>query len=475
MLTSSLLILGVLAIGGASSHFTLVAWLVGVMLVSLLVFEWRRARHPLTPAGILALGSLLLFWLRPLTVASQGVTTAGAEADTVRFVGDVETAGSTALLQVALFLGVLALSYMARVVTPPSEDRPAPPLAVDHHMGAARFLVAVTSMFAAGCALFLVQSSGGVGAFLDGLSVRSSFLSGRYFLTLGYIPLSVALVMYLILRQRLPAARPWDALSVAATAVLVLSAFTGGGRGPVLLGAVLPLLIVKQLGPRPFRAPSLIAIGAFLITGAIVMSVFLREDAYSDGRAGREFAANPIASVGARLTSGSEARPFDSLILLNTVDQRGALQFQHGQTYLATVKWFLPSSLAGEKGGGNTWFTRNYLPRYYFPDHVETSISAPGEAYANFGIAGLVVVGMLTGLAAAAFGSRNVEGLTGGMFAALLTPLFFSFVRGDAYHNASLALLLIVGIYFSGWFSRTVASAAAPAKQEFAPTQRAAG
>jgi hypothetical protein len=97
----------------------------------------------------------------------------------------------------------------------------------------------------------------------------------------------------------------------------------------------------------------------------------------------------------------------------------------------------------GAKGGANTWFTRTYLPRYYYPDHIETSISAPGEAFANFGALGVVIVGLLTGVAAGTF-TRAVSG--GGLVAfaasAKVAPLFFSFVRGDCYQNFSLALLV---------------------------------
>jgi hypothetical protein len=141
-----------------------------------------------------------------------------------------------------------------------------------------------------------------------------------------------------------------------------------------------------------------------------------------------------------RLTSGAETRPFDSLILLNEAQEGGRLDWQFGWTYLAVVTWFLPGSIFPWKpGGANTWFTKEYLPGFYYPFHIETSISAIGEAYANFAWLGIVVVGALLGWAAARLSTRyRVASLLGTVLYVVLTPLFFSFVRGDSYQNLSL-------------------------------------
>ena len=47
----------------------------------------------------------------------------------------------------------------------------------------------------------------------------------------------------------------WSPLGLISATALLGIAFVTGGRGPLLLGAILPLLLLKQLGGRPFRTP----------------------------------------------------------------------------------------------------------------------------------------------------------------------------------------------------------------------------
>jgi hypothetical protein len=431
--------------GGPDSH-VLLTWVLGAMLLSLGGHEWRRVGHPLTPAGIVAMGGLLLFFLRPLTVASAGTTTAGALADTRMFIGVTVEAAGLALLQLITFFAAFILMYLQTLY---GRTRSAAPREVGFasqsaHLHRTALLLGLSIALAVTITTVLVYSSGGIVAHFGGVSLRSAFLSGRYYMTLGYVPLSISLCLYVIVRRgHYPDRSPWTSLATTGAVVLVLTAFATGGRGPVILGAVIPLLILKQLGPRPLRTASLLAVGLTVVAGAMVMSLVLRENSYTGGAALSQLSDRPLASLLERLTSGAETRPFDSLILLNEADLQGRLDLQMGRTYLTVPTWFLPGSVATWKSGGaNTWFTMEYLPRFYYPDHIETSISAIGEAFANFGWVGVPLAGAAVGWFAARISAyRGSPTVHATLIYVVLSPLFFSLVRGDSYQNLSLIIL----------------------------------
>ncbi|WP_414171320.1 O-antigen polymerase [Clavibacter tessellarius] len=135
------------------------------------------------------------------------------------------------------------------------------------------------------------------------------------------------------------------------------------------------------------------------------------------------------------------------------------LRLPVGATYAAVPAWFVPRGLWEDKpfGGGNTWFTSTYVPRFYGVNRVETSLSAIGEAFSNFGIPGVVAVGALLGLVAGLFIRARMRrrGVLGGAIAVVVTPYLFSLIRGDAYQgmSTSIASLVILVLFF--WFSTT--------------------
>lgn len=457
----------VLTLDPADAYAPLI-WCAGGMFASLAAFEWRRVGHPLTPIGILALGGFLIFVLRPLTIKSTGSTTAGALADAQTYQGDIVPAATTSVEQVIVFGLFLAVFYFYCVsrATQTGASSVAPRITDDVVRRAAAFLCAAL-LVALGCTALLIQSSGGLAAHLAGVSVRSSFLAGRYFLTLGYVPLAAALILYVLARRAHPKMPTWSPLGLISATALLGIAFVTGGRGPLLLGAILPLLLVKQLGRRPFRTPAIALLGLGLITGAMIMSLTLRENVYDDGESMAALANDPVSTLTTRLTSGAETRPFDSLILLNQAEAEGRLSHRYGATYPLVFTWFIPGSLLPDKvGGANAIFTRDYLPRFYYPDHVETSISAIGEGYWNFGWPGIAVIGALVGVAAARFTTYNHDrSLLRTTLFVLLTPLFFSFARGDSYQNLSLVLLTVAIAGVGSRFAHGSAAASSPEMQ----------
>lgn len=436
----------------ASDVYLPLTYLIAAMMIFLAGFEWRRVGHPLTPMGMLALGGLLLFVLRPLSVHSTGLTTAGAMAQTRTFSGLTAEAATVALVQVAVFYMFLGVTYVIVTARRQRAQRPPAPAWVPTDVQARRagMLLFLAILVALAATALLIQSSGGIAAHFSGVSYRGAFLGGRYFLTLGYVPLVIALSVYVIARRNQhDGRRGWNLYALGSAGVLLIATFVTGGRGPLVLGALLPLLILKQVGRRPFKTPAIITAGVAMIAGAMVMSLAFRENAYTGGAALAALSDDPMQVLLDRLTSGAETRPFDSLILLNEEQLSGGLDWQLGWTYLAVVTWFLPGSIfSWKKGGANTWFTEEHLPSFYYPFRIETSISAIGEAYANFGWIGIIIIAMIVGWAAASLSTRRQGStLRSTVLYVVLTPLFFSFVRGDSYQNVSLiTLAAIVGI-----------------------------
>jgi oligosaccharide repeat unit polymerase len=261
--------------------------------------------------------------------------------------------------------------------------------------------------------------------------------------------------------------------------VLVVCAGSAGGRGPLIIGVFLPFLILKQIGPKPFRFRTIALIGGVTAVVAMVYSIVIRESTFDNGRSLDRLTQDPLGVLLDRLTSGIETRPFDVLIRLNEVASLPDFVYQWGATYAAVPAWFVPRGLWEDKpfGGGNTWFTSTYVPRFYGVNRVETSLSAIGEAFSNFGIPGVVAVGALLGLVAGLFIRARMRrrGLLGAAIAVVVTPYLFSLIRGDAYQgmSTSIASLVILLLFF--WISSTrkqvtgPVSAPVPLPDETAP------
>jgi oligosaccharide repeat unit polymerase len=440
------------AILPASSGYPALIVFLFTMLASLLAFEWRRVGDPISPVGVLATGGILLFVLRAWTISLTGVTSPGAIADEQPFDSLARQAGSAGLFQVMLFFTFVGVAYFMRVKNSVRDGgHSANSDAVGYSLGRVTLLMYAAIGLAVVLLLYLVGLSGGLASYISGLSVRSSFLSGHYYLTLGYLPLEAVVVYWLVLRERLGLGdRKRVALVVGAISLLVVGGLTGG-RGPVVLSGAIPLLFCKQISRRRLSGFLVVVMSAIVGAGALVMGLLLRQNRYDNGESLILLKANPIKTLLDRLTSGAETKPFDSLLRLNEVRGSSDFKLQLGSTYVKTFTWFVPGGILPSKSGGaNTWFTKTYLPRFYYPDRIETSISAVGEAVANFSLVGPILVGFVVGSLAGAFDRRNLSryGVYGVSVCAVLTPLFFSFLRGDSYQNVSTGLILVFLLWF---------------------------
>ena len=312
----------------------------------------------------------------------------------------------------------------------------------------------LTALLALGTTAVLIQSSGGVSGYFSGISNRSEFLSGRSFLVFGYVPVQVALIATVLHRRTLglPVWRTTPVL-LAVTA-LVVAGLAGGGRGPFIVGVALPLLMLKQVGPKPWSLRTIGAFGGVMLLFAVGYSVFVRGAQFDDGRSAAAFQSDPLGTTVGQLSSGAETRPFDSLIRLAEVQAEPDFVPQWGATYAAVPSWFVPRAVWEDKpyGGGNTWFTSTYVPRYYGTARVETSVSAVGEAFGNFGWIGVAAAGAAIGLLGGAFSRERLarRSLLGATATVCLTGQLFSLVRGDLYQGGSItiATLTVVGVVY---------------------------
>ena len=470
---------GTLALLGNEWSYPIMIALLAVVLVGVIIKETAANGDPLTPGGIAAATGLLLFVLRPLTVAQSQETSPGALADTRFFSPNLQLAVSSALVQVLIFFISFYLVYYfssAREskragsgLSPQAALTSAPVPGTGRHYSAraTNALVVGSSVIGLGLLVYLVMSSGGPSAYIAGLANRSNFLSGRAFIGLAYIPVQIALILNILERRRV-GLYSWNWITIAGFATLIVCAASAGGRGPLIVGVFLPFLILKQIGPNPLRFRRI----AWMAGGTAVISmlygIVIRDAAFDDGRSLDLLLRDPIGVLLDRLTSGIETRPFDVLIRLNEVVAQPGFEYQLGATYAAVPAWFVPRQLWENKpfGGGNTWFTSTYVPRFYGENRVETSLSAIGEAFSNFGFIGIIAVGALLGLVVSLFIRSRISrrGIFGTTIAIVITPLVFSTIRGDAYQGMSTSIgsLVIISVFVWLASSKTDPVATAP-------------
>lgn len=450
-------------LGNEVSYPVMIA-LLAVLLVGVLVKETVSNGDPLTPGGIAAATGLLLFVLRPLTVAQSQKTSPGAMADTRFFSPSLQLAASEALVQVMIFfISFYAVYYFSasreskRAVNGLSDQTFvsfAPASSAVRHFSAkiTNGLVVASSVVGLGLLAYLVVSSGGPAAYIAGLANRSGFLSGMAFVGLAYIPIQIALILNILERRRVGVTM-WNWITVGGFVALIVCAASAGGRGPLIVGVFLPFLILKQIGPNPlsFRSIAWMAGGTAVIS--MLYGIVIRDATFDGGRSLDLLLQDPLGVLLDRLTSGIETRPFDVLIRLNEVVGRPGFEYQLGATYAAVPAWFVPRNLWEDKpfGGGNTWFTSTYVPRFYGENRVETSLSAIGEAFSNFGFVGVIAVGALLGVVTSLFIRSRIarRGIQGTTIAVVITPLLFSTIRGDAYQGMSTSIgsLVIISVF----------------------------
>lgn len=433
----------------APSPQTRISVLAGTLL-AFAALEFHRSRNILSPMILVAGLFGWLYVAKPLYVLDLGSFSAGAAPDAIVVAGAWEAvlaqavgaATVTVCLVFVVFQVVLAHRHPAVRAHPRSLDK-------------GRFQLVATAVMVLDVLAFgiLVRAAGGLGAYVSGLALRSESLAGLSFLTLATVPLNLVLLIGLTARLRGDPGAPSKARLVALVVLAVSSAFLTGGRASLLTGLGLPLLVVvhysyRRIGPMLGAVVGSVGLLAFISLGA-----FLRDAQFTrvSGRGPWDAVVARFSNLHESLVGGVEAVPFDSLVRVLGARHLQDMAWQGGATYRSIATWPIPRALWSEKpaGGGNTWFTETYVPRFYGDAKVESSISFIGESFANFGwwgvVWGSILVGVLIGVLHARLSpAGDAFGLP--LYAALLGFLLPAF-RGDAYHNVT-SVVLVIGVWF---------------------------
>jgi hypothetical protein len=209
---------------------------------------------------------------------------------------------------------------------------------------------------------------------------------------------------------------------------------------------MLPALLIVHYSLTRLKARTVLILGLALLAIAVSFRVIFRDSQFSGSSNHSRTSLleqsyqRPLDAI----VGGHEAIAFDSLATLNGAYRRTYAR-RLGATYLDMFTFPAPRALWPGKppGGGSAWFTTTYFPDYYGVDHVETSVTLLGEAEANFGLAGILLVPALLGIGIAYLYRRTVASLSAVSILVYVNvvPYAFTLVRGDAYHSIPSALI----------------------------------
>jgi oligosaccharide repeat unit polymerase len=406
----------------------------------------RGPRDPLAPALVFAVIFTVYYVLRPLRVLSTGMVGPAKAAYDIP-IAPVMDSIRTALLLASIGVASFFLGYISTVragATGHAEREHSPWPVITRE----RFHLATVVALSCVCAFltFLLLKSGGLAAYLGQIGYRQRTFANIAFLTQLSVPVKAALFVALLSRRAAPPHRvTWGVIATLGAFAATADVFSGG-RSNLIVGTTLPALLIVHYALTPLRARTVLIAGLVLLVIAVGFRVVFRDSQFSGSsnhsRASllQESYQRPVDAI----VGGHDAIAFDSLATLNGAYGRTYAR-RLGSTYLDAFTFPVPRALWPGKplGGGNAWFTSTYFPGYYGDDHVETSVTLLGEAEANFGLAGVLLVPVLLGAGLAYLYRRTVESLSAKsiLVYANVAPYAFTLIRGDAYHSIPSALI----------------------------------
>ena len=361
----------------------------------------RGPRDPLSPVLVFAVIFSVYYFLRPLRILSTGVmgpAKAAYDVPITPVMDSIRVALVLASIGIAsFFLGYIATVRAAPTGSAKSEASPWPLIARERFHLATIVAVSCVVAFLA----FLLLKSGGLAAYLGQIGYRQRTFANIAFLTQLSVPVKAVLFVALLSRRSpWPNRVSWRVIGMLAAFAATADIFSGG-RSNLIIGTVLPALLIVHYSLRPLKARTVLLLGVALLAIAVSFRVVFRDSQFSGSTNHSRTSLleqsyqRPLDAI----VGGHDAIAFDSLATLNGAYGRTYAR-RLGLTYLDAFTFPAPRALWPGKplGGGNAWFTSTFFPDYYGVDHVETSVTLLGEAEANFGLAGILLVPALLGI-----------------------------------------------------------------------------
>ncbi|MDA0182370.1 oligosaccharide repeat unit polymerase [Solirubrobacter phytolaccae] len=422
--------------------------------LALAVYGFATTRDPLSPLPVLSLILFVLYVARPAYILASGRIGPTRRLDDELLSGPLYAAMQGACGLALLALGCLALGHASYHFVDPVgrgafRATTARISALDRRRvagGAALVVLAVTAALELWGYGTLIAEAGGVAAYVESLSARSSVFFGRGYLAQVGLPLkAVALALLAAFLLRPPRGLAWGAVLGGAFVLVMVGDFLTGGRAALLIGTLVPMVLLFHYLRAPLRLRTLAWVVAAALVFFVGARVATRDSTYEEAVGGSVVSQTvaQLKTLPETTLGGRDATPFDSLAMVVRARATG-LEWQYGSTYLPILTFPVPRFVWADKpaGGGNTWFTRELYPAYYYQSDgagTEASLSMLGESYANFGPGGVAIAFFVLGFFLAAVYRRMVAAASAWpvLWWAVTLPYVITLIRGDAFHSVT--------------------------------------
>jgi oligosaccharide repeat unit polymerase len=400
-----------------------------------------RRHDVFEPMHLLSLCFAVLYIAHPMAIAARGTLDAYGQLGL-----DARPLLPRAIMLADLGFGSMVLGY---VLTGRSGTTPRPARSWDgERLRRYRRRVGVVALLLS--TAFLVSQGGDIAILHAGRTVAATKAfqqsSGYlYSAPLLFLPVGLS-VLYRTTRWA-----SWrGALGLFLVGLSQASTFGTGSRSYFLPAASSTLLVwFLARGRRP-RAVIL----ALLLFGALTVGITLPREArvVANQRVGAQVSTFDLAGGFREFASGQDTAMVDSFSLeLDAVPRE--VPYQYGASYVGALARPVPRAVwRGKPGSGDELLNRQLFPSFA-SRRIGFAFGFFGEPYLNFGVLGVVLVSLLSGIALRRLynylRSRPRDELAVLVFA-LSWPFVFVYMRGSLgvdYQRQAILLLPLIWLY----------------------------
>jgi oligosaccharide repeat unit polymerase len=332
----------------------------------------------------------------------------------------------------------------------------------------ARVRPAIVLVVLAGIALYAIYVlQTGVGAYLSGVSAgrseeaRAAAASSSAYFYSG-LQFALGALILLLLQNRLARNRIGQLWAISLLALAMLPQLLAGNRSVFVPVAVSILLIFASTNPKVISFSRVAVLLPLAFVLGIVAPRIWRDSLSRGGSVDMAIqSAFSLETAIGDFVGGLDTAMIDAFEVQVRAQDSGALPLLFGQSYLSALTAVVPRQLWPEKPE----VVDAYLNSVLFPQTHELGIGFAfgvySEPYLNFGLLGVVVIGLIFGLILG-FATRWVtESATmlPAFWLVMLTSFIFPLMRGsltfDAQRLLIPALPVVVAIGFFAVISGT--------------------